>query len=63
VTGTGQRVADLERQVAELTETVRKLAVMAATIQTLAEMRVQRLDPWPPAARPRRLHVVNGGAS
>jgi hypothetical protein len=62
----GQRIADLERQVAELAETVKRVAAEADiyhTIQSFDEMRLERqagVRPAAPARRPRHLHSVGG---
>jgi hypothetical protein len=61
-----QRIADLERQVAELAETVKRVAAEADiyhTIQNFDEMRLERqAGVWPaaPSRRPRHLHLVGG---
>ena len=61
MTGTDQRVADLERQVAELTASVHEIA-MLWTIEDVLMGRPAGRQPVAPARRPRHLHAVNGDA-
>ncbi len=60
---TEQRLADLERRVAELTASLEEVAAKAAVVRTLNEMRLDRLAdvrPAVPPRRPRHLHAVGG---
>ena len=62
---TEQRIAELERQVAELKASLKRVAVQAAALMTLEEMALGRrrdLGPAVPPRRPRHLTVVSGGA-
>ena len=64
---TGQRIGDLEQQVADLAARVEQLTATAATIRTLSELRLERLgygagdrvDLKP--SRPRHLTAIQGG--
>ncbi len=61
MTAAQQRIAELERQVAELAATVQKVARDAATVKTLDEMRrARQVNPGPavPLRRPRHLYAV-----
>ena len=63
---TEQRLAELERQVAELSASLEGVAAQAAVVRTLTEMRLDRLAAvWPAGSSPRRpchLHAVEEGA-
>ncbi len=57
-----ERLDDLERQVAELTASLRRVAVQATTLITLEEMYLGRregLGSAAPPRRPRHLQVVD----
>ena len=62
----GQRLADLEQQVADLTARCAQLEHKAFVIKTLNEIRMDRLEglgvlpPVIPGRRPRHPHVVGG---
>ena len=64
MTGTEQRISDLERQVADLAAEVRDLREEAFVLRTLEERRVRLADggrpPAVPPRRPRHLHAVGG---
>jgi hypothetical protein len=57
---TEQRLADLERQVAELTASLRRVAVLAVGLSVAEEMPGRDLVAAA-ARRPRHLQVVSGG--
>jgi hypothetical protein len=62
---TEQRLADLEREVAELKASLRRVAVQATALMTLEEIFPGRrqVGPGPaaPSGRPRHLQAVQGG--
>ncbi len=61
-----ERLADLERRVAELSHSVQVIAVQATAVRTLEQMWFDSRDVKPPAIPPRRqrhLQAVPGGAS
>jgi hypothetical protein len=65
MTADGQRIADLERQLADLTARFAKLEHQAFVVRTLEEARVRYLEGGSapavtPVRRPRHLHAVGG---
>lgn len=67
MTAAGQRIADLEQQVADLAARVEQLAHQALMIRTLDEIRLDHLGPGSgdraglKPSRPRHLAAVQGG--
>jgi hypothetical protein len=60
-----ERLAGLEREVAELRAALKRVAVQAATLMTLEEITLgyrRDLSPAAPPRRPRHLQLVDGGA-